>query len=236
MLKHLESELEIEPLCIYKCCEVPLGLEKGPGKQAVHLLTPCLPGCGFNCLVTAHLLVLRVPPSEDSGSLESQGLSPRSRGQGSRGLQGVNPSDSCSYYRSALAGQPGASWPRRGHRSLSGGSGTQAVRTSIGSLQDRPGGFWAVGSSLQNAPVFFLSPAPRVGGKRRHSEQERTVQVIIHPPHIQLHPREAGGVAPGKTDWRRMRTALRGSSESHSVDSSTQGQRSSWGDSAPRGP
>lgn len=159
MLKHLESELEIEPLCIYKCCEVPLGLEKGPEKQAVHLLTPCLPGCGFNCLVTAHLLVLRVPPSEDSGSLESQGLSPRSRGQGSRGLQGVNPSDSCSYYRSALAGQPGASWPRRGHRSLSGGSGTQAVRTSIGSLQDRPGGFWAVGSSLQNAPVFFLSPA-----------------------------------------------------------------------------
>lgn len=180
--------------------------------------------------------MLSVPPNEDSGGLESKGLSPRSQGQGSMGLQGMNSSDSCSYYRSALAGQPGASWPRRGHGSLSGGSKTQAVRTSTGSLQDGPGGFQAVGSSLQSAPVFFLSPAPRVGGKRSHSEQERTVQVIIHPPHIQLHPREAGRVTPGRTDWRRTRTALQGSSESHSSDSSTRGQRSSWGDSAPRGP
>ena len=88
----------------------------------------------------------------------------------------MNPLDSCSY-RSALAGQLGASWPGRGHGSLSGGS-----RTSTGSLQDGPGGFWAAGSSLQNVPVFFLSPAPHVGGKRRHNEPERTGQVIIHPP------------------------------------------------------
>lgn len=93
----------------------------------------------------------------------------------------MNPLDSCSY-RSALAGQPGASWPGRGHGSLSAGSRTQAVRTSTGSLQDGPGSFWAAGSSVQNVPVFFLSPAPRVGGKRRHSEPERTGQVIIHPP------------------------------------------------------